>query len=274
MSSRQRLTWRWRIIAAIVIAVVRVQRWRVDVRGLQHVARRDGAVVVWNHHSYVDFAMVAWAIVRRLGRPVRFLAKREVWQSRWLGWTVRWGQAVPVDRADSGSRHGAFDAAVAALRAGDLVGIAPEQTISRSFELLPFSTGAARMAQRAGVPIVPAVSWGSQRFATKGRGVRAAFGLPVLVRYGEPLHVGSGEDPRAATDRLRSRMATMLDELQRAYPDRPTAGDDWWQPARLGGSAPPHEEVLAEYRQRARRWHEGSESTGPGHPDTSGDSDG
>jgi 1-acyl-sn-glycerol-3-phosphate acyltransferase len=52
----------------------------------------------------------------RLRRPVRFLAKREVWASRWTGWLVRWGEAVPVDRSSASARAGAFDAAAQALR--------------------------------------------------------------------------------------------------------------------------------------------------------------
>ena len=242
------------MIAWVVIALVRLLRWRVDVRGLEHLEGRDGAVLAFNHHSYFDFVMVAWAIVRRLGRPVRFLAKREIWQSPWTGWIVRWGEAVPVDRSSSESRHGAYDAAVSALRSGDLVAVAPEQTISQSFELLPFSTGAVRMAQESGVPIIPVIGWGTQRFATKGPGIHLAVGIPVIVRYGEPFRVSATEDPVEATERLRERMAQMLDEVQRSYPEEPAPGEDWWLPARLGGSAPPHDEVLEAHRRRARRW--------------------
>jgi 1-acyl-sn-glycerol-3-phosphate acyltransferase len=149
----QRLSWFWRLLAAIVTTLVRVLRWRIDVRGLEHVPRRGGAVLAFNHHSYLDFIMVAWPVVRRARRPVRFLAKREVLDSRKVGWMARKVGAVPVDRGSAEARSAALDAAVAALRDGDLVVVAPEQTISPSFELLPLRTGAARMAQAAGVPI-------------------------------------------------------------------------------------------------------------------------
>jgi 1-acyl-sn-glycerol-3-phosphate acyltransferase len=247
----QRLTWRWRVITWLVIAFVRVQWWRVRVEGLEHVPARGGAVLTFNHHSYVDYVMVAWAPVLRLRRPVRFLAKREMWASRWTGWLARWGEAVPVDRRSDKARADAYAAAVAALRAGDLVAVAPEQTISTSFELLPLRTGAVRMAQRAGVPIVPVIGWGTQRFAAKGVGVRPAFGIPVTVRYGPPLHVAPDEDPLVATARLEERMNELVDEVQRGYPDGTPEGA-WWVPARLGGSAPPHEEVLRAHEDRFR----------------------
>jgi 1-acyl-sn-glycerol-3-phosphate acyltransferase len=254
--ARQQLTWRWRMITVLVVFLARLFRWRIDVQGLEHVPRDSGAVLAFNHHSYVDFIMLAWAPVRRLRRPVRFLAKREIWQSRWAGWVVRWGEAVPVDRGSSSSRAGAFDAAARALRQGDLVAVAPEQTISRSFDLLPLRTGAARMAQQAGAPIVPSVGWGSHRALTKGQRKRPKWGLPVTVRFGAPLYVGPDEDPAEATERLREAMTRLLDEVQREYPDGTPAGA-WWVPARLGGGAPDHAEVVASERDRDRSWRSG-----------------
>jgi 1-acyl-sn-glycerol-3-phosphate acyltransferase len=257
---QQRLTWKWRLITALVVVLVRLFRWRIDVRGLDHVPRDSGAVLTFNHHSYVDFVMLAWGPVRCLRRPVRFLAKREIWQSPWSGWVVRWGEAVPVDRGSSASRAGAFDAAEQALRQGDLVAVAPEQTISRSFDLLPLRTGAVRMAQQAGVPIVPSIGWGSQRALTKGRRKRPMWGLPVTVVFGEPLHVGPADDPVEATARLTEVMARMLDEAQRTYPDGTPSGA-WWVPARLGGGAPPHTDVLRQEQDRDRAWRSGDDGS-------------
>ncbi|MDX1621271.1 MAG: lysophospholipid acyltransferase family protein [Nitriliruptorales bacterium] len=253
--SRPKLPLFWRFIAFLAVAFARVLlRWRIDVRGLEHVPREGGAVIAFNHHSYFDFVMTAWAIVLELRRPVRFLAKREIWQSPWVGWIVRFAGAVPVDRTSSDSRHRAFDAAIDALRDGELVAVAPEQTISKSFRLLPFRTGAARMAQAADVPIVPAVGWGTQRFATKGRRPRIVRKIPVMIEYGEPIRVPPDTEPVAATRELQDQMQAMLDRSQRDYPDRPRPGEEWWQPAHLGGTAPTHEEVLAEHLARERRW--------------------
>ena len=57
----------------------------------------------------------------------------------------------------------------------------------------------------------------------------------------------------AATARLRDAMAVLLDEMQRAYVDGTPAGA-WWVPARLGGGAPAHDEVLRDHEQRTTRW--------------------
>ncbi len=249
----QRLTWRWRAVALVVIAFVRVCRWRIEVHGLEHVPPHGGAVLAFNHHSYLDFLMVAWPVVRSLRRPLRFLAKRELWSSRTVGWVVRAGEAVPVDRGSESGRAGALDAAVAALRAGDLVAVAPEQTISPSLELLPLRTGAVKMAQRAGVPIVPVLGWGTQRVATKGTRVRPKWRLPVTVWFAPPFLVAPSDDPVAATAQLASRMAAALATVRERYPDGAPAGAPW-VPASMGGGAPSHDEVLRAHQERQERW--------------------
>lgn len=258
------------MVAGMVIALVRLVGWRIRVEGLDRVPRDGGAVLAFNHHSYVDFLLLAWGPVRTLGRPVRFLAKREMWQSRSVGWVVRWCGAVPVDRMSASARASAYAAAAHALQDGDLVAVAPEQTISRSFDLLPLRTGAARMAQQAGAPIIPVVGWGSHRALTKGSPMRPRFGLPVTVRFGEPLHVGPDDDPAEATERLRTAMTRILDEVQRDYPDGLPTGAPW-VPARLGGSAPDHDLVVREELERSHAWKRDRDGSGP---DQDGDATG
>jgi 1-acyl-sn-glycerol-3-phosphate acyltransferase len=247
MTPRPRL--RFRVVAWIVILAVRALRWRVSVEGLEHVPTRGGAVITWNHHSHVDYLLAMLDVYRRLGRSGRYLAKRELWRSPVFGWVPRFADAVPVDRADGRDRDRALTEAVEALRSGDLVLVAPEGGISVSFELQPFRTGAVRMAQRAGVPVIPSVGWGSHRLVTTGRrfSPRRAWRIPVTVRYGPPIEIGPDEDPVACTARLHQVMERMLDEVQREYPDG-TPADVWWVPARLGGCAP-----TAATRRRVRR---------------------
>lgn len=228
-------------------------RWQLRVRGLRHVPVEGGAVLVWNHHSHVDFIMCAYPIYRLMGRSVRFLAAREVFEHRVLGWAPRLANAVPVDRGSSQGRAGAFTDAVKVLRDGGMVMVAPEGTISTSFELLPFRTGAARMAQMAGVPIIPSVSWGTQRLTTTGHKLsfRRARRIPVDIRYAAPIHVGPDDDVVEVTAHLQEVMGVLLEQVQNDYPERPGPGEDpWWIPARLGGSAPTREEALAEQARR------------------------
>lgn len=235
-----RPSWGFRVVARIAILLVRLVRWRVTVEGLEHVPRRGGAVLTWNHTGHVDFVFLTWDVYRRLHRQIRFLAKSELWTSPVSRKVVRSVGAVAVDRGSESGRADSFATAVGALRAGDLIGIAPEGTISPSFEPLPFRSGAVRMAKEAGVPVVPSVSWGSHRLVTYGHpfSPRRAWRIPVTVAHGEPIHVGPDDDVNEVTVRLRRATRELLHDVQERYPDGAPSGV-WWVPARLGGGAPP-----------------------------------
>lgn len=227
------------MVAVLVILVLRVLRWRVTTEGLDNVPRTGGAVVTWNHTGHADFVTCAWDVYRRLGRQPRFLAKGELWEGRVTRLLVRAVDAVPVERGSDAGRARSYAAAVEALRGGDIVAVAPEGTISASFELLPFRPGAVRMARDARVPVVPCVSWGSHRAATSGHAPswRRAYRLPVSVRFGEPIRVGPTDDVAAVTASLRRRTEELLHRAQAQYPDGAPRGA-WWVPHRLGGGAP------------------------------------
>lgn len=239
----------YRFTARVVWLAYRALGWRLDVAGVEHVPDTGGAVLTWNHTSHVDFAVTAVPLLHRTGRWVRLLALRQLWRSRTLGWIPRLAQCVPVDRETAAGRLGALRDAVAALRAGDLVMVAPEGTISESFEPLPMRAGVVRMAQAADVPIVPTVSWGSHRFVTTGRpaSLRRGWRLPVVVRVGAPIRVAPDDDPTVVLEQLERVVARMLAEARAAYQDGAPPGA-WWVPAAMGGGAPAHDEVLARHR--------------------------
>src|SRR5215213_1435629 len=221
------------------------------MRGTEHVPRSGGALLVYNHVSYVDFILGGLA-ANPSGRLVRFMAKREVFDHRWTGPVMRSMHHIAVDRAEGVA---SYDEGVRVLRAGEIVGIFPEATISRSFELKEFKTGATRMAAEAGVPLVPVVLWGTQRLKTKGHPQDFSRGKTIAITVGEPLYP-SGVNSLAETAQLKSRMASMLDETIRRYPADEQPPGSWWLPAAYGGSAPTMEEAAQldaeEKRERAR----------------------
>ena len=231
-------------------AVFRAQGLRFDLRGTENVPARGGAVMAINHVGYLDFTYAGYA-ARPARRLVRFMAKEEVFTHRVSGPLMRGMHHIPVDR-EAGA--GSYRAAVQALRDGEIVGVFPEATISRSFELKDFKAGAVRMALEAGVPVLPTVIWGSQRVWTKGRSKRLGRSrVPISVRIGAPISVADGDDVVAVTETLRARMTELLHASQEAYPDAPSGPDDtWWQPARLGGSAPTPDEALQLDRDERR----------------------
>lgn len=245
------INWTWRFLRWLVQALFQgLFRWKLTVTGIGHVPTTGPGIVTWNHHSYSDFLILALAILTHRHRVLRLLGKSEIWDNRVLRAIANSAGAVPVYRGSRGG-GGALDAAVDALARGDLVGLAPEQTISESFELLPFASGAARMARESGAPVIPSAGWGSQRLSTKGHNFHPAFGIPVVTAFGAPIHVAADEEVVAASARIRLATEELLHGVQRSYPDTPSGPDDtWWLPARMGGTAPEHAEVEAAHQAR------------------------
>lgn len=239
----------YRPVIGIARVVFKALGLRFHVTGTEHVPTRGGAVVAMNHIGYLDFALVGYAF-RPKKRMVRFMAKKEVFDHKVSGPLMRGMKHIPVDR-EAGAHS--FRAAVEALRAGELVGVFPEATISQSFELKHFKTGAVRMAQEAGVPVLPAVVWGSQRVFTKNRPKDLRRGTEIRVVLGEPYTpVG---DPATATEELKTRMRALLVEARSTYGGAPRGEDDtWWVPAAAGGTAPTLAEAeQADARERQER---------------------
>ncbi|CAM5328279.1 lysophospholipid acyltransferase family protein [Streptomyces abikoensis] len=221
---------------------------RFDIQGAEHVPARGGAVLVSNHIGYLDFIFCGLA-ARPAKRLVRFMAKESVFRHKVSGPLMRAMKHIPVDRA---AGMDAYKHALSALRSGEIIGVFPEATISQSFTLKNFKSGAARLAQEAGVPLLPMALWGTQRLWTKGH--KRDLGrnhVPISIRVGEPMTPEAGEHPDTLSDRLRSRVQELLEAAQRAYPVRPKDADDtWWIPAHLGGTAPSPDLAAAMDRRR------------------------
>jgi 1-acyl-sn-glycerol-3-phosphate acyltransferase len=228
----------YRPVAAMAKGLFGALRLQIDMQGLEHVPASGGAVVLINHVSYLDFALAGLPFWQARRRPVRFMAKKEVFGHRIAGPLMRGMRHIPVDRQAGAA---SLRDALGALRAGELVGVFPEATISPSYCLAAFKSGAARMATHTQVPVIPMILWGSQRTLTKGRPfrLREAIGTPVTITVGRPVPPEELTDHRTGTDMLHKVMTGLLDTAQRRYP-RPMPGEpDWWLPAHLGGSAPP-----------------------------------
>jgi 1-acyl-sn-glycerol-3-phosphate acyltransferase len=212
---------------------------KFTITGAHNIPASGGAVLVINHLSYFDFAYAGLAAVpsRRL---VRFMAKDDVFRHKLSGPLMRGMHHIPVDRAAGAA---SFRAAVKALKDGEIVGVFPEATISRSFELKGFKSGAVRMAQAAGVPVLPMVIWGSQRVWTKGHPKRLGrTNVPITLSVGEPILAGRKDDADHINAQIRARMNELLAAAQEDYPALPT-NELKYLPARLGGSAPTLEQA-------------------------------
>jgi len=244
----------YRAVAVVVGGGIRTLGVRTQVDGLEHLPAEGPAILAANHVGYLDFAFVMLAPPRPR-REVRFLARGDLFDHWLIGRLLhRLGQ-IPVD--EHGDPTAAMATAEQALTAGGIVGLHPEATVNPTFLPIPGKSGAVRLAQRTGAPIIPCAVWGSQRLLTKWR--QRAWperGIVVRVRYGAPFHPPEGNASRGGRE-LMQRIGALVDELILEEEAPPGA---WWVPAARGGSAPTLEEVtqrlaaqVAERRARAQR---------------------
>ncbi|HUQ58150.1 lysophospholipid acyltransferase family protein [Lentzea sp.] len=221
------------VIAAAKL-MFKVLDLRITVEGAHHVPRTGGAVLASNHVSYLDFIFAGYG-AHPSKRLTRFMAKHEIFANKIAGPLMRGMHHIPVDRS---AGQASYQQALSALRTGEVVGIFPEATISRSFTVKDIKSGANRLAHEAGVPIIPMALWGTQRLWTKGRPKDLTQRhVPITILIGEPFEASPGDSGDSV---LRERMRALLDTAQAGYPNEQGA---WWAPAHLGGTAPTPEEA-------------------------------
>lgn len=164
---------------------------RVRVLHPERLRASGSAVIVANHSSMAD------VLVLFAGLPVqlRFMTKRSVFRVPFLGWGIAAAGFIPVDRGDSKRGRLAVDVALKRLHGGRSVVVFPEETRSRDGSLQPFKKGAALLAVRAGLPMVPIAIVGTFRVLPRGT-LRTSPGTVVLA-VGEPIPTAG----RTASDR-------------------------------------------------------------------------
>ena len=186
---------------------------RFDLSGLEHIPGRGPVILATNHRSYFDVVAIG-LVAARLGRPVRFMAKQEVFDAPVVGHLARALGGIPVDRG-TGSGDPMRQAA-AALRAGEVVIVLPQGTIPRGeafFDpVLTGHTGAARLAAQTGAPVVPVGVWGTERVWPRSSRVPSMITLhppKVTVTVGPPVALGLA-DAVADTATLMQAIADLL----------------------------------------------------------------
>ena len=213
---------------------------RFDIAGLDQVPSRGPALLAANHRSYFDVAALA-IVAARVGRPVRFLGKRELFDAPVIGQLARALGGISVDRgarSDTPLRE-----ARRALEAGEVVVILPQGTIPRGRAFfdpqLAGKTGTARLAAMTGAPVVPVGIWGTERVWPRSArlpDVTAILDPPkVRVRVGPAVALGL-TDAVADTEAIMEAIGSLLpaearrrheptpEELARTFPPGHSAG--------------------------------------------------
>lgn len=191
--------------------------WQIRVDGLENVPETRPAIICPNHISFLDSPFLMWSLPRRL----TFVGKAEYldsWKTKYLFPAVG---MIPIDRSGGEASQQALDAARDVLRRGELFGIYPEGTRSRSGKLHKGHTGAARLSFEMDAPIIPVGIRGTDQIQPPEARLPKLF-KECELRFGAPIRAEKyGE--RAENDRAVFR--EMIDEVM--YEIRELSGQEY-----------------------------------------------
>ena len=199
-------------------------RWHFE--GLEHIPPEGPALIACNHISYFD-PLAHGYFLEKAGRRPRFLAKIELFRNRFTGLVLRGARQIPVIRGSGASAP--IESSLAGLRAGEVVVVYPESTVTRNEDRSPMQgkTGIARLTLASGVPVVPLAVWGSAPVWQRGGRRDMKFGRPIWVMAGAPLafsaHEEEAGDPavlRTVTEEVMGQLSLLVEDLRARYPKR------------------------------------------------------
>ncbi|PZF86204.1 lysophospholipid acyltransferase family protein [Micromonospora deserti] len=200
-------------IGKLTVAPALRLAFRPTVEGLEHVPATGGAIFAGNHLSVADELFLGTVVPRHLA----FWAKSEYFtgtgvKGSFSKFVLTGLGAIPVERAGGRAALSAFDAAIPALKGGDLVVVYPEGTRSPDGRLYRGRTGAARLALASGVPIIPVGMIGTDRVQPIGARVPRPGTGKITVRFGKPLDFTGRPDDRTS---LRAITDEVMSEIQK-----------------------------------------------------------
>lgn len=176
----------YRVCRAIVLTPFKLL-FQVKVRGREKLPKSGAYVVAPSHRSIFDIIFTPYITRRR----VRFMAKQELYQHRPLAWLFTALGGFPVDRG--AADRAALRAAQDVIRDGEPLVVFPEGTRNNGPEIGVLFNGAAYIASRLGVPLVPVGVGGTEQILPSGRTIPRLHRVAVVV--GDPI------SPPASADR-------------------------------------------------------------------------
>lgn len=197
--------WYWltfQLALRLVFAVV----LRYRARGLEHIPKSGGGLILVNHQSSLDPLLAGIG----LQRPISYVARDSLFSLPFIGWVLRNTYVVPINRNAASSR--VIKTMVRRMKHGFLIGMFPEGTRSEDGTIGPFKPGFIAMIRRCEVPIYPVGIAGANDAMPRGvliprfRRVRVVYGEPFLPEEIQPLLKERREDEVIA--RVRERIQT------------------------------------------------------------------
>lgn len=208
------ITWQMRVLAVILRPWVRLL-YKVEVTGMENLPKSGGYVLAANHVTTVDALAVAYMMYFRLHRAPHFLAKEGLFKTPIVGPVLLAVGQIPVFRGQRKNTD-PMEAAYKVLRAGHVIGIFPEGTLTRDPDLWPMRgrTGAIRLAIETGVPIVPVGQWGTEKvMETYSSKLKPKPWHKVNIIIGKPIDVSAYVAKKNSTEELVLLTEKVMNEI-------------------------------------------------------------
>ncbi len=182
-----------RVLAFIVLMPI----FFIRVIGKANLKVEGGGVIIAHHTSNWDPIILGFIVKHK---PVCYLAKEELFKGAAARFFLRKLNAISISRGKGDLS--AIKTALTALKEGKLIGIFPEGKRSKDGSILPFGQGAALMALRAGVPVVPVYIKGGYKLFHQ-----------VKVFAGPPIYLDKVFEGKANSDTVKSATAYLQDKI-------------------------------------------------------------
>lgn len=178
---------------------------RVCCEGVENIPGKEACLVVSNHVSGLDPFLIGTMI----DRPIYYVAKMELYKGPIITWFLNSLGAIPIDRRTLGVS--AARTILQLLREGELVGIAPEGTRSRTGEVLPFTHGATKLALWTRTPLVPAAVYGTRELMPPS----ATYIKPgkVYIKFGELFDLSESYDKPRTPELVEENTAIIRQKI-------------------------------------------------------------
>jgi len=213
----------------LIISYVIGNRYRLQVLGLKNMPETGGVLMLGNHISWID-----WAIVQMASpRPIRFVMIRNLYERWYLKWFLNIFNVIPIS---TGASRTALQKVHDSLNNGDVVCLFPEGTISRTGQLSKFQHGYEKAAENANAVILPFYLrglWGSwfSRSSEKLKDLRkTGTKHDIIVSFGEQLPIET-----SAQDLKRRIFELSIDSWERYTEQLPTIGPAFIETAKCNG---------------------------------------
>lgn len=174
---------------------------RIKVYQKGKLPEKDGYIIACTHTGWVD---ILWLGVSLLPKEIHYMAKKELFQTKFTNWLMNVLNAFPVDRENPGPSTIKIPRKL--LKEGKIIGIFPSGT--RTTEEVPLKRGAVTIAAYGKSPIIPAAYAGPNNFRDLLK-----FQKPKLI-FGDPIHLPQDEPRRDAIETMMTELNEKMNELQ------------------------------------------------------------